>query len=105
MTTYDIVIKGGTVIDTSNAVHEEMDVAIAQGKIDDVRHRISDGSSKRVIDASGMIVTPGLVDIHTHVADGLARLGVDPVKNCLLKGTTTAVDAGSVGELNFESFA
>jgi dihydroorotase len=101
---HDLVIKGGTLIDPSQKIHEKKDLAVSNGKIDDVRSRISDSSAERVIDASGMYVTPGLIDIHTHVANDLIRLSIDPDKHCLMNGTTTAVDAGSCGELNFVPF-
>jgi dihydroorotase len=102
---YDLVIKGGMIIDPASSVCEKKDLAITRGKIDDVAQKISDGNSRHVIDARGMIVTPGLIDIHTHTAYGVTRFSIDPMKNCLLKGTTTAVDAGSTGELNFTPFA
>jgi predicted amidohydrolase len=81
-----------------------MDVAILNGKVEDVEPRISESNAKRVIDASGMIVTPGLVDIHTHTAYDVVRLSIDPEQACLPKGSTTVVDAGSTGELIFRPF-
>ena len=98
------MIKGGTVIDPANGVLEKKDVAVSEGMIEDVGRGISSGSSRRVIDAGGMIVTPGLVDLHAHVAHKVLGLCVDPYKSCLLNGTTTVVDAGSSGELNFTPF-
>ena len=57
-----------------------------------------------VVDATGLIVTPGLVDLHTHVYWGVAPLGVEPDPNCLARGVTTAVDAGSAGASTFPAF-
>ena len=61
-------------------------------------------SSRKTLDATGLIVSPGLIDLHAHVAHGVIRLSIDPEKHCLQKGTTTVVDAGFTGELNFEPF-
>src|SRR5205814_1930751 len=57
-----------------------------------------------VVDASGLLVTPGWVDLHTHVYWGVAPLGVEPDPNCLHRGVTTAVDAGSSGASTFPAF-
>ena len=104
MERYDVVIKNGMVIDPSQGIHEVKDVAISEGKIVDVRKGINASESKYVIDADGMIVTPGLIDIHVHCCYKIAHLGVDPELLCLAKGSTTVVDAGSTGELNFMGF-
>ena len=104
MERYDVVIKNGMVIDPSQGIHEVKDVAISEGKIVDVRKGINASGSKYVIDADGMIVTPGLIDIHVHCCYKIAHLGVDPELLCLAKGSTTVVDAGSTGELNFMGF-
>ena len=101
---YDIVIKNGTVIDPSQGIHEPKDVAISEGKIVDLRKGINGSNARFVIDASGMIVTPGLIDIHVHCCYGIAHLAIDPELICLAKGTTTVLDAGSTGELNFMGF-
>jgi len=101
---YDIVIKNGTVIDPSQDIHEPMDVAISEGKIADVRKGINTSNARYVIDASGMIVTPGHVDLHVHCSYGIVYLAIDPEMVCLAKGTTTVLDAGSTGELNFIGF-
>ena len=92
---YDLVIKGGTLLDPSVGVYEKKDIAISGGKIDNINGKISEGSAHRVIDASGLIVTPGFVDIHAHVAEKVTRLSIDAEENCLAHGTTTVVDAGS----------
>jgi len=101
---YEIVIKNGTVIDPSQELHELKDIAISGGKIVDVRKGINASNARYVIDASGMIVTPGLIDLHVHCCYGIAHLAIDPDLACLAKGTTTVLDAGSTGELNFIGF-
>lgn len=99
----DLLVKGGTLLDPSQGIYEKKDIVISGGKIEDISSKIPVGSRK-VIDTSGMIVTPGFVDIHAHVAFNVLRLCIDPVKNCFMKGTTTVADAGSCGELNFTPF-
>jgi dihydroorotase len=101
---FDLVIKGGTVVDPSQGIHEQKDVAIAQGRIADVRRGLNASAAKRVVDASGKLVTPGLIDLHVHCSHGINYIAVDPETACLRKGCTTVVDAGSMGELNFMGF-
>ena len=101
---YDLVIRGGTLLDPFQGIHEKKDIAVSNGKIEEIEDRISAGNALKVIDASGLIVTPGFVDIHAHVARDVLRLSIDPEENCLMQGTTTVVDAGSSGELNFIPF-
>lgn len=102
---YDVLVKGGTVLDRATGTQDVLDVAVSDGKVSAVERRISEGGAKKTIDARGAIVTPGLIDLHTHVAWRVVNLSIDPLRHCLLRGTTTAVDAGSTGELNFDSFA
>ena len=98
------VLKGGLVLDKANGLEDNKDVAVTGGKIAAVENKISEGSAKKTIDVRGHIVSPGLVDIHTHVAYEITRLSIDPYARCLLRGTTTTLDAGSTGELNFPGF-
>ncbi|HDO41348.1 MAG TPA: hypothetical protein ENH03_00400, partial [Candidatus Bathyarchaeota archaeon] len=81
-----------------------MDVAIAEGVIVDLRKGINAANSRYIVDASGMIVTPGLIDLHVHCCYEIAHLAVNPDLACLAKGSTTVLDAGSTGELNFIGF-
>jgi dihydroorotase len=101
---YDLVVKGGLVIDPSRGIDEPIDVAVSNGKIIDVRSGINAVGAKHVVDASGLIVTPGLIDIHVHCCYNIAHIGVNPEFSCLAKGSTTVLDAGSTGELNFIGF-
>ncbi|HYA21806.1 MAG TPA: amidohydrolase/deacetylase family metallohydrolase [Thermoproteota archaeon] len=98
---YDLLVKGGTLVDPSQGIGEQRDVAVSDGKVAEIRRGLSTSSAKQVVDADGLIVAPGLVDIHTHVYDAVMPLGINPDLCCLSKGTTTAVDAGSSGYLNF----
>ncbi|MEO7652967.1 MAG: amidohydrolase/deacetylase family metallohydrolase, partial [Bryobacteraceae bacterium] len=101
---YDILIKGGTVIDPANHRSGQMDVAIIADKIARVAKDLPATRARKVIEASGYFVTPGLIDIHTHFDKGGASLNIDPDHNSLSSGVTTAVDAGSSGWKNFKRF-
>ncbi|MGH6689310.1 MAG: amidohydrolase/deacetylase family metallohydrolase [Gammaproteobacteria bacterium] len=98
---YDVVIRGGRVIDPSQRLSAVRDVAIAQGKIARIDANIPAAEARLAIDARGKIVTPGLIDVHVHVYDGVAPLGIPADPNCIAKGVTTAVDAGSSGAHTF----
>lgn len=106
----DILLKGGHVIDAKNKIDSKMDVAIADGKILQVSSNISAENAKKVIDASGFYVAPGLIDLHTHVfvgsksgfADGFSCVSPDDIT--LKAGITTVVDAGTSGWRNFPVF-
>src|SRR5438477_10848810 len=98
---YDLVIKGGRVIDASQSLSAPRDVAISGEKVARVAADVPTSEARIVIDARGKIVTPGLVDIHVHVYDGVAPLGIPADPNCIAKGATTVVDAGSAGAHTF----
>ena len=98
---YDLLIKGGTVVDPSQGLAARRDVAMAQGKVAAVEQSIDSSEAAEVLDASGLIVTPGLVDLHVHAFWGASTYGVDPDISNAAKGVTTALDAGSAGALTF----
>ena len=108
---YDLLLKGGHVVDPRNDVNRRMDVAITAGKIARVADAIPAGEARRVVDVSGLFVTPGLVDIHVHVyngADVLAEYSGDrslpPDGFTFRSGVTTVVDLGSSGWRSFADF-
>src|SRR5207237_1631644 len=86
---------GGHVIDPAQGISAERDVAIAGQTVARVAANIPEAEARQVLDARGKIVTPGLIDIHVHVYDGVAPLGIPADPNCIAKGATNAVDAGS----------
>lgn len=106
----DILLRGGHVIDAKNHIDAKMDVAIAEGKILEVAPNISVENAKQVVDATGLYVSPGLIDPHTHVfvgsnsgfADGFSSVSPDDIT--LKAGITTVVDAGTSGWRNFPVF-
>ncbi len=102
--TYSIIIKGGHVIDPKNNINEVMDIAINADKIVLVARNIDPKSAKQVVEAAGLYVTPGLIDIHSHNFHGI-RAG-DPVPDgfTFRSGITTTVDAGSSGWKSFPRF-
>ena len=75
---YDLIVKGGTVVDPSQNLHGVNDVAIEDGKIARIASKIPAGEAKRVVEVKGKVVTPGLIDLHTHVYSGVIGTGVDP---------------------------
>lgn len=109
---YDIVIKGGHVIDPKNGIDAVMDIAIGNGKIVLLSKDIDPKQGIQVVDAKGMYVTPGLIDIHTHDFYGTqpdhqyedGNLGIAPDGFSFRNGVTTVVDAGSSGWRTFPTF-
>jgi dihydroorotase len=93
---FDLIIRGGSVIDPAQSIDGRADVAISGGRISGVSPHIR-GTCRREIDAGGLIVTPGLVDIHVHIYRHVSHYGVDADSFCLATGVTSAVDAGSAG--------
>jgi dihydroorotase len=108
---YDLLLKGGHVIDGKNGISAVRDVAIRAGRIAEVAPSIPPASALKVVDVSGLYVTPGLVDIHVHVYAGTGArnaysgdLSVYPDGFTFRSGVTTVVDAGSSGWRNFPDF-
>jgi dihydroorotase len=101
---YDLLLKGGNVIDPSQDLRGALDVAVQDGKIAKVAANIPVAEARRVVDVPGKTVTPGLIDLHTHVFDGVAANGVHPDIAGVHAGVTTVVDAGSSGCATFSAF-
>src|SRR6476659_7478194 len=108
---YDLLLNGEHVIDARNNLSAVRDVAIAGGKVAAVAANINAGDALKVVDASGLYVTPGLVDIHVHVYAGTGERGSYAGDNSLYpdgftlrSGVTTIVDAGSSGWRSFDDF-
>ena len=108
---YDLLLRGGHVIDAKNSIDAVRDVAIQDGKIAAVAAQIDPAKAYKVVDASGLYVTPGLIDIHTHVYAGTGERGsyagdnsVYPDGFTFRVGVTTIVDAGCSGWRNFPDF-
>src|SRR5712672_2042667 len=95
---FDSILRGGRVIDPSQKLDAVTDVAFAGGKVAMVGKKLTSDPGTDVRDVSGYIVTPGLIDLHTHVYWGGTSLGVDAVEVARRSGTTTFVDAGSAGK-------
>ena len=106
---FDLLLKGGHVLDPANAIDACMDVGIADGKIAQAAADLPAAAAAEVVDVSGLYVTPGILDIHTHVHPFLPGSGsyvasVDADAHLLAAGVTTTVDAGTVGWKDFLDF-
>src|SRR5579872_2248423 len=108
---YDLLLKGGHVVDAKNRVSDVRDVAIKDGRIAEVASHIDPAKAAKVVDVSGLYATPGLVDIHVHVYAGTGMRGAYSGDNSVYpdgftfrSGVTTVVDAGSSGWRNFPDF-
>lgn len=108
---YDLILQGGHVLDDKNHVDGIFDVAIREGKIAKVAAHIPSSDALKTVDAKGLYVTPGLIDIHVHVYNGTGERGsyagdlsVPPDGFTFRVGVTTVVDAGCSGWRNFEDF-
>jgi dihydroorotase len=108
---YDLLLRGGHVIDAKNHIDAVMDVAIKDGHIAKVATGLSPGDAIKTIDVRGLYVTPGLIDLHTHNYTGTGERGsyagdlsVRPDGFTFRTGVTTVIDAGCAGWRNFEDF-
>ena len=99
---FDLMLKGGRVIDPAQNIDAVLDVAFAGGKVAAIGTNL--GAAADVRDVSGKIVVPGLIDLHTHVYWGGTSLGVDPDHYAKFSGCTTLIDAGSAGPGNIHGF-
>ncbi len=100
----DVLIKGGTVIDPGQNLHAPLDVAVKDGKILELSPDIPAARAVRVVSAKSKLVTPGLIDVHVHVFEGVGPTGLNADQYCLGRGVTTAVDAGSTGYADIAGF-
>jgi dihydroorotase len=101
---YDLILRGGRVLDPSQNLDAVTDVAFADGKVARIGARLEDGAGTDIRDVTGKIVVPGLIDLHTHVYWGGTSLGIDAEEFCRTSGVTTAIDTGSAGPGNFAGF-
>src|SRR5262245_56775702 len=98
---YDLVLKGGEVIDQGWPLHQRDDVAMYKGKIAAIAPNISATEAIRTIDVTGKIVCPGLIDIHAQTFINAHDMGPQTDQRCSASGVTTLVDAGSSGSATF----
>jgi dihydroorotase len=101
---YDLILKGGRVVDPSQRLDGIMDVAFQGGKVAAVGKDLKPGPKTETKAVKNKIVSPGLIDLHTHVYWGGTSLGIDAEEFCRTSGVTTAVDTGSAGPGNFMGF-
>lgn len=98
---YDLLLKGGEVIDPGRPFRGKADVAIQKGKIAAVQPNIAETQAIRVRDVSGKLVCPGLIDLHAHVFVNASDMGSETDQRCAASGVTTLIDAGSAGSATF----
>jgi dihydroorotase len=101
---YDLLLKGGELLDPAQQLRARRDVAFAGGKVAAVEENIDASQAKESVDCSAMLVAPGMIDLHVHVYWGVSHYGIWPDTHCVAKGVTTAVDAGSAGADTFPGF-
>lgn len=101
---FDTILSGGRVIDPSQGLDAIRDVGFAGGKVAAVGERLKVSPGTAVRNVRGLIVVPGLIDLHTHVYWGGTSLGIDAEDFCRKSGVTTAIDTGSAGPGNFAGF-
>ena len=101
---FDLLIKGGRVIDTAQGIDGIMDVGLREGKIAILAENMPVDEADQVVDARQHIVSPGLIDLHVHVFEWLTNFGLAPEEAGLHSGATTIVDQGSCGVWTFDGF-
>lgn len=104
MSNFDLILRGGRVIDPSQNLDGVADVAFTGAKVAAVGRDLKGGPTTQVRNVAGHIVTPGLIDLHTHVYWGGTSLGIDADEFCRTSGVTTSIDTGSAGPGNFAGF-
>ena len=105
MPMYDLLLRGGEVLDPGAGLRGALDVGITAGRIARVAAGIDAGEARRVIELDGRLVVPGLIDLHCHISDGMTPSGVHPDIAGVLSGVCTVVDAGSAGSHTFPAIA
>src|SRR5437870_12274441 len=101
---YDLILKGGRLVDAASGLDGVQDVAVEKGAIARIAAGIAPAEAARVLDVAGKLVTPGLIDLHAHVFEGFTSNGVHPDQGGVHAGVTTIVDAGSSGSATFAGF-
>ena len=104
MATFDVLLKGGRVLDPAQGIDATLDIGTKHGRITAVEADLPSDDAWLVLDVADHFVTPGLIDLHAHLYWGGTDLGVLPDPMCLTTGVTTAADAGSAGWANFTGF-
>jgi dihydroorotase len=101
---FDLLVKGGRVLDPAQGIDGRRDVGIRGGEIAALAPELPAEGATRVVDATGLLVTPGLIDLHAHVFFRVNPHSVDPTPLAARSGTTTMVDPGSGGAATFDAF-
>jgi dihydroorotase len=101
---WDILIRGGEVVDPSQQLRAVRDVAIQGGLVAEIGEDLPTAEASCLVDARGLLVTPGLIDLHVHVYHRHVPISVEPDSLCPAGGVTTMLDAGSAGSFNFDGF-
>src|SRR5438067_1746506 len=101
---YELLIRGGTLIDPANGLNGDFDIAVADGRIAAVAPDMPADGAAQVVDARGLYITPGLVDLHTHCYWGATYWGIEADPVAARTGVTTWLDVGSAGAFSFPGF-
>ena len=104
MNRYDLLLTGGHLIDPSQKIDGIKDVGFKDGRVVEVNDKLDHAIAEKVHNISDNIITPGLIDLHTHIYWGGTSIGIDPTDYARRCGTTTMIDAGTAGAGNFAGF-
>ena len=104
MAEYDLLLTNGHILDPSQNIDSIADIAFKDGKVQEISSTLDKEKASQIKDVSGKLVTPGLIDLHTHIYWGGTSIGIDPTDYARRCGTTTMIDAGTAGAGNFAGF-
>jgi dihydroorotase len=104
MAEYDLLLTNGHILDPSQNIDSIADIAFKDGKVQEISSTLDKEKASQIRDVSGKLVTPGLIDLHTHIYWGGTSIGIDPTDYARRCGTTTMIDAGTAGAGNFAGF-